>query len=420
MISEEAVQNSDILKSKERNVFLLFFAQAFNVIGDNFFNIAVMWIVYEQSRSTLLTAIIACVWHLADIVIGPFAGAVADRFNKVKILVLSNFTSGVVSLIVSLYLFLGSSFSMSLAVISVISLNIVSSFASPARAALIPSLVRKEELNAINARFSTVIQLSTIIGVGSGGVLLSIMGVPWIILLNAFSFFIGTVCFVFFKDIHQASIEGSSPSINVQKKTNFLLDMKSGLVYIKGNASLKNILIFLLLLNVISFLGPLYPALVFENLSQSSSVYGFMQAMAVVGGIAGSLLLSKKNIKFNKPELVSVYSLLAVAICILGLAISNTLWLSVLFMVIQFFALAINSIILNTLIMNYTEASYMGRVLGLSRSISVFLIPVATLSAGWLSLYIGVNKLFLIASILMFAISIYTLKIFKKPNLDLD
>lgn len=412
MIAEKALeQRLQTDKYKRRNILLLFFAQGVNVIGDNFFNLAVMWIVYAQSQSALLTAIIGAVWHLTDIFIGPIAGVVADRYEKVRILILSNFTSGVATLAVSAYLFFETSFPFWLALVSVIVLNTFSSFAAPARAALIPTLVQKEELNSLNARFSSVIQVGSLVGAGLGGILLSVLGVPWVIMFNAFSFFIGAVCFIYFKtDSTQAKNQNQ---LELTKERNFFTELFSGWTYIKENQKLKNILIFLLLLNVISFLGPLYPALVFERLSQSASTYGVIQAMAVVGGILGSLSLSRKKVSFSKPEYVAVISLLIVAVCLLGLSMSTSILISTAIMVIQFFALSVNSVILNTLIMNYTESEYMGRVLGVSRSIAVLLIPVATITAGSLAMVLGVEFMFVVASILMLFTSLYGLRVFK-------
>ncbi|WP_031424701.1 MFS transporter [Exiguobacterium sp. NG55] len=412
MIAENALEKQlPTDPHKKRNIYLLFVAQGVNVIGDNFFNLAVMWIVYSQSQSALLTAVIGAVWHLTDIFIGPVAGVIADKYDKVKVLVLSNLTSGIATLLVSIYLFFQTSFPFWVALISVILLNTFSSFAAPARAALIPTLVQKEELNSLNAKFSSIIQIGSLIGAGAGGILLSLLGVPWVILFNAISFFVGSICFVFFKT---TSTQDTNQSVsNSTKKPNIFSGLFSGWSYIRENQKLKNILVFLLLLNVISFLGPLYPALVFERLSQSASMYGIIQAMAVVGGILGSLSLSRKKVSFSRPEYASVISLLIVAICLFGLSLSTNIIISTAIMVIQFFALSVNSVILNTLIMNYTEPEYMGRVLGVSRSIAVLLIPIATITAGSLAVALGVEVMFAIASVIMLITSLYGLIIFK-------
>ena len=69
-------------KILSRNFKILSVAQFINVIGDDFFNLAVMWTVYASTRSTVISGIIGIAWHLTDALIAPIAGVAADRLNK--------------------------------------------------------------------------------------------------------------------------------------------------------------------------------------------------------------------------------------------------------------------------------------------------------------------------------------------------
>jgi hypothetical protein len=60
-----------------------------SIVGDNFFNLAVMWLIYTQSHSALQTSHIQVVWHLDRIVFGPLAGVVADRRDRKRVRVLT-------------------------------------------------------------------------------------------------------------------------------------------------------------------------------------------------------------------------------------------------------------------------------------------------------------------------------------------
>lgn len=61
-----------------------------SVFGDACFNLAVVWVIYAQSRSALQTAIVQVVWQLADFLCGPVAGVLADRWDRQRIMVVTN------------------------------------------------------------------------------------------------------------------------------------------------------------------------------------------------------------------------------------------------------------------------------------------------------------------------------------------
>ena len=75
----------------KRNIFLLLLIQALNVLGDDFFNIAIMWIIYADTESVMISGIAGVVWHLTDAIIAPIAGAIVDRSSKKKVMFVSNF-----------------------------------------------------------------------------------------------------------------------------------------------------------------------------------------------------------------------------------------------------------------------------------------------------------------------------------------
>src|SRR5579885_1202079 len=68
---------------RNRSFTLVWSGQTISTLGDTFFNLAVMWVIYAQSGSALQTALISVIWHISSIVFGPFAGAVADRWDQV-------------------------------------------------------------------------------------------------------------------------------------------------------------------------------------------------------------------------------------------------------------------------------------------------------------------------------------------------
>ena len=91
---------------RNRSFVLLWSGQTVSVFGDAFFNLAVMWVVWAETQSTLQTAIIQAIWHLPDVIFAPLAGVLADRWDRKAIMVTTSLAAaavvGAVALLVAL------------------------------------------------------------------------------------------------------------------------------------------------------------------------------------------------------------------------------------------------------------------------------------------------------------------------------
>lgn len=400
---EDNIENIYLKKSK-KNIVLLFIAQAINVIGDDFFNIAVMWIVYSESKSTLITSIIGVVWHLTDFIISPVAGVIADTKDKRKIVFTSNIIALLFSLFIGIYALYTETFPIPLAIASIALLNILTSFINPTRSALIVNLVEKDKLKSINGAFSSVVQVSSVIGNGLAGIILSVFGIGISIIMNSFSYLIVIVCFIFFNWSNISYNDETNNNIKV--RYTFLNDFILGLNYLKEQKKLIKLSIFLVLLNGISFLGTLYPAIINENLGSSSTIYGFIQTAGTLGAIIGSLFLTIKKTNNNRSYIV--ICLIGIAISLFGLAISKNYVVSIIMAFSQNIFMTINSILVNTLIMTNVELKYIGRMLGLIKSLVIIIIPITTIIAGWIGTFVNVQYIFICSSIYIIFIAALT------------
>ena len=109
----------------KRNTFLLLLIQALNVLGDDFFNIAIMWIIYADTESVMISGIAGVVWHLTDAIIAPIAGAIVDRSSKKKVMFVSNFLALLASVIIAIYAFIFDSLPTWMALLSISIMNIL-------------------------------------------------------------------------------------------------------------------------------------------------------------------------------------------------------------------------------------------------------------------------------------------------------
>ena len=125
---------------------LLWSGQTVSVFGDAFFNLAVMWVVWSETQSTLQTAIIQAVWHIPDVLFGPLAGVLADRWNRKAIMVTTNVGAAVVVGAVALIVVSIGHLPPYVAFLAIFKLNALTAFMNPARAAVMPSVVGRDLL----------------------------------------------------------------------------------------------------------------------------------------------------------------------------------------------------------------------------------------------------------------------------------
>src|SRR5581483_2483554 len=90
------------LVMKNRSFALLCGGQMISTIGDIFFNLTVMWVIYAQSHSVFQTALIQVCWHLSSTLFSMFAGAWVDRYDRKLLLLGTNLLSAIVVGIVAI------------------------------------------------------------------------------------------------------------------------------------------------------------------------------------------------------------------------------------------------------------------------------------------------------------------------------
>ena len=101
-------------------------------------------------------------------------------------------------------------------------------------------------------------------------------------------------------------------------------------------------------------------------------------------------------------------NLIGIAISLFGLAISKNYVVSIIMAFSQNIFMTINSILVNTLIMTNVELKYIGRMLGLIKSLVIIIIPITTIIAGWIGTFVNVQYIFICSSIYIIFIAALT------------
>lgn len=155
-----------------------------------------------------------------------------------------------------------------------------------------------------------------------------------------------------------------------------------------------------MVVNLTSFLGPLWPALVDQRLQGGAAAYGLLNAAGVVGGIAGGLVARPIERTVGTGRTV-VLGWASAGLAILGIAVSTSLTVTILLESVWTASAAVAGVASFSMLTALAADEVRGRVFGISRSVSTVAIPLSALAGAWLADALGVVPMFILGSAVM-------------------
>jgi MFS family permease len=245
--------------------------------------IAVDWLAWQLTHSPMWVGILAFCNLAPSVIVSPFAGAIADRMDRVRLTQITQVVVAAHSAILILLVVTGWIRIEILAVLAVLT-GISGSFAQPARQSLVPGMVTRADLPAAVAINSLTWNLGRSVGPGIGGVIVAFWGVVPAMAVNCAAYLIACLS-MFFLRLDPATRRGHAPTGSVLRET---ID---GVLYVARHPGMRPLFIFAAVLAVlarpIQEMLPPYVDRVFgqgaEGLAMLSSVMGLA---AFAGGMA--------------------------------------------------------------------------------------------------------------------------------------
>ncbi|PED91939.1 MFS transporter [Bacillus toyonensis] len=379
-----------------RNIYLYSFGKTVSIFGSSIYSFALGLYVLQITGSAWNFAITLILGTIPMIVMNPFAGVIADKVDKKKLVVCMDLLSR--GLLITVYI-LSSNYGLNLFIIytTTFLLTVFTTFFGIGLESAKPNIVSKERLMSINSISKIIDSVSLILGPMLGGIVFAVVDIKLFIMINGISFILSgiSILFIHFKLFgHDIKEECSIREIN------FIKDIKEGYFYLMERESLKNTFHILISLNF--FLGfavtvPL-PYIINIVLNLSSKQFGIIQGTFPVGMIIGAILVKKINNRFSYSYLLKkLSSMLAVFMIISGIPVlfksfeANDFVCVITYCVVMFsFGLIIALIDIPLIYSMQKEVpdEYRGRVLSIGLSIGKMMQPIALTLSGLLLNYI--------------------------------
>lgn len=397
-----------------RNLGLLLSGQLVSQIGDKFYMLALAIRVLETTESTAMMGGVLFCSFFPTFLMGFFAGAVVDKYDRKTIIVVSDFLRGlVVTTVAGLYYL--DFLNIYAIFISQILLSVCAAFFNPAVPAVIPQIIDKSLLARANSMTSFVRGFSSIAGPALGGLAVATLGYTAVFAFNALSFIISAVfeCFLEIPGYCNKAV----------KRAGILDNTIEGLKYI---FQCKTLLIILIMVAIIHFfvgsIEVITPVLSNQLAGTPAKTLGYMQTFFGLGTVLMALTISFYDI--NGKEIGFLFGGVCAfgSVCLVIAYLLSTGMLAAIFylgpylLLGSFIILAATSF--RTILQKDVANEMAGRVFGAAGTIGDISIPVAMLAYGFLLKIIDCSLLLVVTGALLVLLSGIFYRLYRHLNLS--
>jgi MFS family permease len=379
-----------------RDFRLLWFGACTSSIGTWMQKLAQAWLVLQLSNSPFLLGLDAFLGELPIVLFALVGGVVADRRDRRRLLLASQVVQMSCALLLSVLAGLGVVRVWHILCLSFVA-GLGQAFGGPAYQALLPSLVKVEDLSNAIAMNSIQFNLARVIGPVLGGLALTGFGASLCFALNGASFLAVIVALLSLRVVFIPSNTGQS----------VLASMKQGLQFVQRHPvmpSLVGLAFATTMLGVplIVFL-PVFAKNVF---GRGASAFTLLLAIYGAGAIAGALIVAALGSTHAKGRSALMF-LAGLGLATCAFATSRLLPASCVFLFLAGACLVGVLSLVSSLVQEITEDAMRGRVMSVYGVAFRGGMPVGSLVIGSLAPHIGAPVALAVNGALLFALGVY-------------
>jgi len=332
------------------------------------------------TNSALLLGVVGFASQIPTFFLAPFAGVVVDRWNRHRILVITQVLAMLQSLALA-FLALTGVINIWHIIFLCLFQGFINALSMPTLQAFVKEIVEKQDdLGNAIALNSSLISSARLIGPAIGGLLLATVGAGMCFLIDGISY-IGVLAALLAMKL--------APRKQATQTTPPWQRLKEGFTYAFGFPPIRSVL---LMMSLLGFMGLPYtvltPIFATKILNGGPETLGFLMAGSALGALIASIYLSSRQ------SVLGLENVIAFAPGILGIgfivfSLSRTFHLSLLFMIVIGFAVVLQIASCNTFIQTIVEDDKRGRVMSFFSMAFMGMVPFGSLFSGWLASQIG-------------------------------
>jgi MFS family permease len=373
------------LSSKNYRLFVA--GQGVSLIGTWVQQTALSWLVYRLSHSAALLGIVGFCSQIPSFFVAPFAGVIADRVNKHRLIILTQTLSMLQAIALGILLMTGLIKVWHIPVLSLF-LGFVNAFDIPARQSFVIEMVEDRSLlgNAI-ALNSSMVNVARIIGPTIAGFMIALFGEGLCFYINAASYAAVIVSLLLMKNIKS--------KINVNHKP-VLKSLREGFNYAFGSSQIRAVILQLAFVSLtgVPFMI-LLPVFARDILYGGAHTLGLLMGASGVGALCGALFLASRKSVAGLERIIA-FSTLLFGGSLICFSLSRILWLSMSILFLSGFGMMVQMAASNTIIQTVVDDDKRGRVMSFFTVAFIGMSPFGSLWSGTLASHIGAPETLMI------------------------
>ncbi len=409
-----------------RNFRLLWIGEGISLLGDQFYLVALPWLVLQLTGSALALGTIMALASIPRAVFMLLGGAFVDRYSPRSVMIWSNFARFVLVALLSVLVLMGT-IGIEMLYVFALAFGLADAFYFPAQTAIVPQVLSEDQLQAGNTFVQGTAMLSFFLGPVLAGALIALLGhaaaadgAPDMQGI-AIAFAIDTLSFVAsLLTLLMIRIPGVTKQAGEQQ--NVIGSIQEGFAYVWSRMVLR---VFFLLIVAINFLvlGPVtvgIPVLADQRLLEGAAAFGIIMSAFGAGSLLGIIL--SNVLPAPKPEHFGTVILLVIASLGALVALMPLFASTAVVAVINLLLGAIagyQRMMLFTWLQKRIPQELMGRVMSLLFFCSIGLAPVSNALAGAI-LEIDLNGLFIGSGVLMAAVTLLSIALSETRRMGVE
>lgn len=365
---------------QHRNFRLFFIGQSLTMIGTWMQYIAISWLMYRLTGSAFMLGMTGFTLQIPILLVSPFAGVWVDRYNRRKLLMLTQTFALAQALLLAALTFTGLIQVWHILAISLF-LGTVNAFANPTRGTFLLDLVEsKANLPNAIALNSLIMNSARFVGPSIAGAVLAYAGEGWCFMLNAISYLALIVALLMMR---------VKPVALQSVHAHWLAELKQGFRYAFGFLPSRHLLLLVAAVSMTTspyqHLMPIFAGEVFGG---DSRTLGLLISGAGLGALAGTAYLASRTSLRGLSRII-VSASFSAGLGLMLFSQSRLLWLSLILMLPIGFGLIVTATSTNTILQSIADEDKRGRVVAIYGMCFIGAAPIGNLIAGTVASRIG-------------------------------
>jgi MFS family permease len=393
---------------KHRNFKILFSANFLSNIGTWAQGVAQAWLILELTDSGTYLGIVTSLQFAPILFFSISGGKIADKFNKRKVLMLTNLTAGISALSVAT-LVLTENIKIWHVMFFAFMLGMGNAIDAPVRQSFNVEVVGKEDLpNAVGLN-STNFNVGRLIGPGLSGLLIAAYGTGVSFLFNGISYLFVILALISIRE----------NELFIEPKKSSSTKIREAMEYVAARPDILAVMITVFFATSFGLNFNIFNTMMATQVfDKGAAEYGALGSILAVGSLTGAIISARLE-KKRGPRFVMIGSMIFSAILIISAVAPTYLVYSILLPIIGCVAL-LTFIAANTMVQLRTDSQIRGRVMGIYLTVFLGGTPIVSPFIGIMTQEVGTRPTVAICGLISLLAAIATFAKFKDRGQEPD